>query len=885
MKAGNSFETASILKVAGRSYRYFSLKAAAAAGLGELDRLPFTIKVLLENLLRKEDGQAITRRDIEAVASWSPETAGNDEISFSPARVLMQDFTGVPAIVDLAAMRDAVARNGGDPSCINPQIPVDLVIDHSVMVDEFGQPGAFSANVDKEMERNRERYVFLRWGQKAFDNFRVVPPGTGICHQVNLEYLAKGVWSEEADGETLAYPDTLVGTDSHTTMVNGLGVLGWGVGGIEAEAAMLGQPISMLIPEVVGFRLTGALSEGVTATDLVLTVTQMLRKHGVVGKFVEFFGSGLSQLPLADRATIGNMAPEYGATCGFFPIDQITLDYLKLSGRSDETIALVEAYCKEQGLWRTDATPDPQYSSLLELDMATVRPSLAGPKRPQDKVLLEGMRTATEQVLPQLDAEGVTIPGSSDRLNHGDVVIAAITSCTNTSNPAVMMAAGLVAKKAVELGLEQKPWVKTSLAPGSKVVTDYLAKAGLQSYLDQLGFNIVGYGCTTCIGNSGPLAEPVAQAIDQGELTVCSVLSGNRNFEGRIHAQVKANWLASPPLVVAFALAGTTRIDLTTEPVGHNKAGEAVYLKDIWPSNAEVAEMVALVNAQMFQKEYAEVFSGDQAWQSLPAPEGQTYAWDPDSTYIRLPSFFDKLEVNQGFAGIDQARLLALLGDSITTDHISPAGSIKASSPAGRYLSEHGVVEQDYNSYGSRRGNHEVMMRGTFANIRLRNRMVPGSEGGVSCYPPGGETMSIYDASMRYQQDGTPLMVIAGKEYGTGSSRDWAAKGTLLLGVKAVLAESFERIHRSNLVGMGILPLQFSGGSSAESLKLDGSEAFTMPSVSVLKPKQTLNLTIHRADGSSESLEVLCRVDTDQEIGYYQSGGILNYVLLNLMKK
>ncbi len=885
MKAGNSFETASILQVAGRSYRYYSLKAAAAAGLGDLNRLPFTIKVLLENLLRKEDGQAITRRDIEAVAGWSPENAGDSEISFSPARVLMQDFTGVPAIVDLAAMRDAVAKNGGDPSCINPQIPVDLVIDHSVMVDYYGQPGAFSANVDKEMERNRERYAFLRWGQKAFDNFRVVPPGTGICHQVNLEYLAKGVWSEVSDGEILAYPDTLVGTDSHTTMINGLGVLGWGVGGIEAEAAMLGQPISMLIPEVVGFRLTGALGEGVTATDLVLTVTQMLRKHGVVGKFVEFFGSGLSQLPLADRATIGNMAPEYGATCGFFPIDQITLDYLRLSGRSDETIALVEAYCKEQGLWRSDATPDPQYSALLELDMATVRPSLAGPKRPQDKVLLGGMRTATEQVLSQLDAEGVTIPGSSDKLNHGDVVIAAITSCTNTSNPAVMMAAGLVAKKAVELGLQQKPWVKTSLAPGSKVVTDYLAKAGLQSYLDQLGFNIVGYGCTTCIGNSGPLTGPVAEAIDRGELTVCSVLSGNRNFEGRIHAQVKANWLASPPLVVAFALAGTTRIDLTCEPIGYNKAGEAIYLKDIWPSNAEVAEMVALVNAQMFQKEYAEVFSGDQAWQNLPAPDGQTYAWDPDSTYIRLPSFFDKLEVNTGFSGVDKARLLALLGDSITTDHISPAGSIKASSPAGRYLSEHGVTEQDYNSYGSRRGNHEVMMRGTFANIRLRNRMVPGSEGGVSCYPPGGETMSIYEASMRYQQDGTPLMVIAGKEYGTGSSRDWAAKGTLLLGVKAVLAESFERIHRSNLVGMGILPLQFSGGSSAESLKLDGSESFSMPAVSALKPKQTLSLTIHRADGSSETLEVLCRVDTDQEIGYYQSGGILNYVLLNLMKK
>ncbi len=883
--AGNSFKSQKALHVSGQVYQYHSLKAAAEAGLNGLDKLPFTIKVLLENLLRKEDGANVTEQDIKAVAAWQPQQQQDSEISFSPARVLMQDFTGVPAIVDLAAMRDAVARNGGDPSAINPQIPVDLVIDHSVMVDQFGNASAFAANVDKEMERNRERYAFLRWGQKAFDNFRVVPPGTGICHQVNLEYLAKAVWSSEKNGEKWAYPDTLVGTDSHTTMINGLGVLGWGVGGIEAEAAMLGQPISMLVPEVVGFRLTGALSEGVTATDLVLTVTQMLRQHGVVGKFVEFFGAGLSQLPLADRATIANMAPEYGATCGFFPIDQITLDYMALSGRSQETIDLVEAYCKEQGLWRTDNLADPSYSSVLELDLGSVTPSLAGPKRPQDRVLLEDMRTATEDVLPEQDREkGIAIAGSHDELNHGDVVIAAITSCTNTSNPAVMMAAGLVAKKAVEKGLKQKSWVKTSLAPGSKVVTDYLAKAGLQSYLDNLGFNIVGYGCTTCIGNSGPLTGAIADAIDAGDLSVCSVLSGNRNFEGRIHAQTKANWLASPPLVVAFALAGTTRIDLTSEPLGHDQSGQPVYLKDIWPSNAEVADMVALVNAQMFQKEYAEVFSGDETWQNLPVPEGLTYAWEENSTYIRLPSFFDELKINATYPGFEQAQMLALLGDSITTDHISPAGAIKATSPAGRYLGKNGVAESDFNSYGSRRGNHEVMMRGTFANIRLRNKMLPGTEGGVTKYLKTGEEMSIYDASYLYQQDAVPLVVVAGKEYGTGSSRDWAAKGTLLLGVKAVLTESYERIHRSNLVGMGILPLQFENGMSAESLGLDGSETLSLDPVTNLKAKQVLTLTLTKADGKQQQIEVLCRLDTDQEVTYFRHGGILNYVLMSLMK-
>ena len=882
---GDSFNSVKTLQVSGNQYQYHSLKAFSAASSYPLERLPFTIKVLLENLLRKEDGETVTRSDIEAVAAWEKGQGSAGEISYSPARVLMQDFTGVPAIVDLAAMRDAVAKSGGDPAKINPQIPVDLVIDHSVMVDHFGHSEALTDNVKREMERNRERYAFLRWGQKVFENFRVVPPGTGICHQVNLEYLAQAVWSQEVDGETWAYPDTLVGTDSHTTMINGLGVLGWGVGGIEAEAAMLGQPISMLIPDVVGFRLTGSLSEGITATDLVLTVTQMLRSHGVVGKFVEFFGSGLSQLPLADRATIANMSPEYGATCGFFPIDQITLDYLTLSGRSAETVALVESYCKEQGLWRSNDLPDPSYSAVLELDLTTVRPSLAGPKRPQDRVVLEDMRTATEQVLPKVDRDkGIAISNSQDQLHHGDVVIAAITSCTNTSNPAVMMAAGLVAKKAVEKGLKQKSWVKTSLAPGSKVVTDYLAKAGLQSYLDELGFNIVGYGCTTCIGNSGPLTGPIAAAIDAGDMSVCSVLSGNRNFEGRIHAQVKSNWLASPPLVVAFALAGTTRIDLTREPIGKDSSGQPVYLKDIWPSNEEVAEMVALVNAQMFQKEYAEVFSGDANWKNLQVPDGLTYSWDQDSTYIRLPSFFDQLRVEKSYPGIKDARILALLGDSITTDHISPAGSIMATSPAGEYLQEHNINEQDFNSYGSRRGNHEVMVRGTFANIRLRNRMVPEIEGGVTQHLPDGAEMSIFSAANQYQNENIPLVVIAGKEYGTGSSRDWAAKGTFLLGVKAVLAESYERIHRSNLVGMGVLPLQFLHGISAESLKLDGSETISLPAVDGLQTKQVLTLTFTRSDGSTEEMEVLCRLDTDQEVIFFQSGGILNHVLLQLMQ-
>ena len=882
--SGNSFSSKKILSVNGVNYNYHSLKAAAT-GLGNIDDLPFTIKILLENLLRKEDGQLVKPEDVVAVANWGTATTGAGETAFSPARVLMQDFTGVPAIVDLAAMRDAVAQNGGDPTAINPQIPVDLVIDHSVMVDHFGNADAYKANVEREMERNRERYAFLRWGQKAFNNFRVVPPGTGICHQVNLEYLAQGVWTEEINGQHWAYPDTLVGTDSHTTMINGLGVLGWGVGGIEAEAAMLGQPISMLIPEVVGFRLTGSLSEGVTATDLVLTVTQMLRRHGVVGKFVEFFGAGLSQLPLADRATIANMAPEYGATCGFFPIDQITLDYLTLTGRTRQTIDLVEAYCKEQGLWRTDDQADPRYSTVLELDLGSVRPSLAGPKRPQDRVVLDQMRQATEAILPEDNRNrAVPVPGSSDQLRHGDVVIAAITSCTNTSNPAVMMAAGLVAKKAVEKGLSQKPWVKTSLAPGSKVVTSYLAKAGLQDYLDQLGFNVVGYGCTTCIGNSGPLTGPIAEAIDAGDLTVSSVLSGNRNFEGRIHAQTKANWLASPPLVVAFALAGTTRIDLTSEPIGTGSDGQPVYLKDIWPSNAEVAEMVTLVNAQMFLKEYAEVFDGDDSWRSLPVPDGQTYAWEAGSTYIRRPTFFDSLQVASAYPGVKGARLLALLGDTITTDHISPAGSIKAASPAGTYLREHGVSEEEFNSYGSRRGNPELMVRGTFANIRLRNLMVPGSEGGVTRHYPSGDDLSIYDAAMRYAAEQVPLMVVAGKEYGTGSSRDWAAKGTLLLGVKAVLAESYERIHRSNLVGMGVLPLQFTDGQNAESLGLDGSETFNLPQGPALKAKQPLSVEIIRSNGRKQTIEVLCRIDTDQEVAFFHSGGILNHVLLQLMQ-
>ncbi|PLX78092.1 MAG: aconitate hydratase AcnA [Desulfuromonas sp.] len=882
----NKLNAKRTLRVGAESYQYYALKTVAEAGMGDISALPLTLKVLLENLLRFEDGSSVTREDVQALVDWQKERRSDHEIAFRPARVLMQDFTGVPAVVDLAAMRDAMARAGGDPSRINPQIPVDLVIDHSVMVDKYAMPEAFQYNVDKEMERNRERYAFLRWGQVAFDNFRVVPPGTGICHQVNLEYLAKTVWSEERDGERFAYPDTLVGTDSHTTMINGLAVLGWGVGGIEAEAAMLGQPVSMIIPEVVGFRMTGSLQEGVTATDLVLTVTEMLRKYGVVGKFVEFFGSGLSRLPLADRATIANMSPEYGATCGWFPVDNVTLDYLRLSGRDDDTVALVESYAKEQGLWREDAMADPAYSAILELDLATVKPSLAGPKRPQDRVELQDLGTATDKVVPQGEGEKrVPVQGSDFTLGHGDVVIAAITSCTNTSNPAVMMGAGLVAKKALEKGLKQKPWVKTSMAPGSKVVTDYLEKAGLQSCLDAIGFNIVGYGCTTCIGNSGPLVGPIADAIAEGDLTVCSVLSGNRNFEGRVHSQTKANWLASPPLVVAYALAGTTRIDLSREPIGQGKDGEDIYLKDVWPSNAEIEELVKLVSADMFREKYADVFTGEESWRSLPIPEGETYAWDESSTYVKEPSFFSvPKETPKGLNGFSGSSLLALLGDSITTDHISPAGAILASSPAGVYLRERGISPADFNSYGSRRGNHEVMMRGTFANIRLKNELVPGTEGGFTKFLPTGEEMSIFDAAIKYAEDDTPLIIVAGKEYGTGSSRDWAAKGTLLLGVRAVLAESYERIHRSNLIGMGVLPLQFRQGSDRKTLRLDGRETFDLlDPEDTLRPGQELVVRINRSNGDSEEIAVTCRLDTGNEIEYYQSGGILNYVLGRLM--
>ena len=882
----NSLNTLQNLDVAGTTYEYFSLKKLAEIR-SDVTRLPLTLKVLLENLLRNEDGESVTEKDINAVVDWLVQRSSDHEISFRPARVLMQDFTGVPAVVDLAAMRDAVARVGGDPQKINPQIPVDLVIDHSVMVDKYAMPEAFAYNVDKEMERNHERYAFLRWGQLAFDNFRVVPPGTGICHQVNLEYLARTVWSEERDGKKIAYPDTLVGTDSHTTMINGLAVLGWGVGGIEAEAAMLGQPISMVIPEVVGFRMTGSLNEGVTATDLVLTVTQMLRNFGVVSKFVEFFGDGLAKLPLADRATIANMAPEYGATCGWFPIDEVTLDYLRLSNRDDETIALVEAYAKQQGLWRFDGMADPEYTDVLELDLGSVKPSLAGPKRPQDRVDLEDLKDATTAVIP-VDATDRTadVAGADYKLSQGDVVIAAITSCTNTSNPAVMMGAGLVAKKAVEKGLVQKPWVKTSLAPGSKVVTDYLEKAGLQTYLDQLGFNVVGYGCTTCIGNSGPLIGPIADAITESDMIVCSVLSGNRNFEGRVHSHTKANWLASPPLVVAFALAGNTCMDLTTEPLGQDPQGNDVYLKDIWPSDEEVAEMVKLVSADMFREKYADVFTGEESWRSLPVPEGQTYAWSKESSYVKEPSFFEvREEMSTGLAGFTGARLLALLGDSITTDHISPAGSILASSPAGVYLRERGIGPADFNSYGSRRGNHEVMMRGTFANIRLKNELVPGVEGGFTRVLPGDEQVSIFDAAMQHAKAKTPLIIIGGKEYGTGSSRDWAAKGTLLLGVKAVVTESYERIHRSNLVGMGILPLQFKAGDSRKTLGIDGSETFDLlGQTQDPEPGQDITLRINRADGSCQDVVVTCRIDTANEVQYFQSGGILNYVLRNLMR-
>ena len=912
MSSLDSLNTLATLKVDDKTYHYYSL-ALAANSLGDLSQLPMSLKVLLENLLRWEDGKTVTEPDLKALAAWLKARRSDREIQYRPARVLMQDFTGVPAVVDLAAMRAAMAKAGGDPQRINPLSPVDLVIDHSVMVDRFASASAFEQNVDIEMERNGERYAFLRWGQNAFDNFSVVPPGTGICHQVNLEYLGRTVWTKDEDGRTYAFPDTLVGTDSHTTMINGLGVLGWGVGGIEAEAAMLGQPVSMLIPEVVGFKLSGKLKEGITATDLVLTVTQMLRSKGVVGKFVEFYGDGLADLPLADRATIANMAPEYGATCGFFPVDEITLDYLRLSGRPEATVKLVEAYCKAQGLWRVTGQ-EPIFSETLALDMGTVEASLAGPKRPQDRVALPNVgqafddflslqfKPATKKEEGRLESEGgggvavgnadligeadYSYEGQTYRLKNGAVVIAAITSCTNTSNPSVMMAAGLVAKKAVEKGLTRQPWVKTSLAPGSKVVTDYYKAAGLTPYLDQLGFALVGYGCTTCIGNSGPLSEPIEKAITQSDLTVASVLSGNRNFEGRVHPLVKTNWLASPPLVVAYALAGTVRIDISRDPLGTGKDGKPVYLRDIWPSQKEIADAVAQVTTGMFHKEYAEVFAGDAQWQAIEVPQAATYVWQEDSTYIQHPSFFDQISGPLPvIADVKGANILALLGDSVTTDHISPAGNIKADSPAGRYLREKGVEPRDFNSYGSRRGNHEVMMRGTFANIRIRNEMLGGEEGGNTIYIPTGEKLPIYDAAMRYQASGTPLVVIAGQEYGTGSSRDWAAKGTNLLGVKAVIAESFERIHRSNLVGMGVLPLQFKLDQNRKSLNLTGKETLDILGLtgSELQPRMNLTLVITREDGSQEKVEVLCRIDTLNEVEYFKAGGILHYVLRQLI--
>ena len=881
------------LNVDGQTYHIFSL-VKAAAKLGDIDRLPKSMKVLLENLLRWQDGDSVTEEDIQAIADWLKDAHADREIAYRPARVLMQDFTGVPAVVDLAAMREAVKRLGGDVAKVNPLSPVDLVIDHSVTVDRFGDDNAFEENVQLEMERNHERYVFLRWGQKAFNRFSVVPPGTGICHQVNLEYLGKSVWHEEQNGREVAFPDTLVGTDSHTTMINALGVLGWGVGGIEAEAAMLGQPVSMLIPDVVGFKLTGKLKPGITATDLVLTVTQMLRKHGVVGKFVEFYGDGLKDLPLADRATIANMAPEYGATCGFFPVDSVTLEYMRLTGRSDQQVALVEAYARAQGMWR-HAGDEPVFTSSLSLDMGEVESSLAGPKRPQDRVALgdvpAAFRASNELEVnhAQKDHQAVSYrdarSGQQYQLEDGAVVIAAITSCTNTSNPSVLMAAGLLAKKAAALGLQRKPWVKASLAPGSKVVSDYLATAGLTPYLDRLGFNLVGYGCTTCIGNSGPLPDEIESAIRQGDLTVGAVLSGNRNFEGRIHPYVKTNWLASPPLVVAYALSGNMKLNLQTDPLGEDASGRPIYLKDIWPSPEEIAAAVQMVSTEMFHKEYAEVFAGTPEWQQIQVSEAATYSWDNDSTYIRLSPFFDTMAKEpEPVEDIKGARILAMLGDSVTTDHISPAGSIKAESPAGRYLLDRGVERTDFNSYGSRRGNHEVMMRGTFANIRIRNEMVPGVEGGITRHIPSNEQLAIYDAAMRYREEGIPLAIIAGKEYGSGSSRDWAAKGPRLQGVRVVIAESFERIHRSNLIGMGILPLEFPQGVTRKTLKLTGDELIDVADLQQLKPGTTVKVTLTRADGSKDVLDTRCRIDTGNELTYYQNDGILHYVIRNMLR-
>lgn len=882
----NSFKALQKLSVNGTTYEYYNLKAAEEAGLKGISKLPYSLKVLLENQLRHEDGNTVSKKDIEAFSEWVKNKKSSHEIAYRPARVLMQDFTGVPAVVDLAAMRNAMVDMKGDPNKINPLCPVDLIIDHSVQVDKFGNPQAFRENVDIEMQRNLERYTFLKWGQGTFQNFQAVPPGTGICHQVNLEYLGRAVWSHEENGKHVAYPDTLVGTDSHTTMINGLGVLGWGVGGIEAEAAMLGQPVSMLIPEVIGFRLEGKLKEGVTATDLVLRVVEMLREKGVVGKFVEFYGPGLADLPLADRATISNMAPEYGATCGLFPIDDETIKYMELSNRSDETIALVKEYSKAQGTWHDENTPEPEFTDTLQLNLADVVPSLAGPKRPQDRIALPDMPKASELTVTDADRSlDESFKSDGFDMHHGDVVIAAITSCTNTSNPNVMIGAGLLAKKAVEKGLKPKPWVKTSLAPGSKVVTDYLNKTGLLQYLDDLGFYLVGYGCTTCIGNSGPLPDAVTKTVSENDMVVSAVLSGNRNFEGRIHPLVKANWLASPPLVVAYALAGSTRVNLHQDPLGEDKDGNPVYLKDIWPSEKEIAEQVAKVSENMFSKEYAEVFKGDDSWRKISVNATETYDWQPQSTYIKLPQFFEGMGAKPDeLKDVHDARVLALLGDSVTTDHISPAGAIKPDSPAGKYLQENGIEIKDFNSYGSRRGNHEVMMRGTFGNIRIRNEMVPGTEGGYTKHMPDGEEMSIYDASMEYQKDGVPLVVIAGKEYGTGSSRDWAAKGTLLLGVKAVIAESFERIHRSNLIGMGVLPLEFKDGVNRKTLNLDGSEEITLTGIEGnFKPSDDVTLTVKRSDGSTEDVKVKSRIDTQNELEYYRHGGILQYVLRNLL--
>ncbi|MGA7342579.1 MAG: aconitate hydratase AcnA [Terracidiphilus sp.] len=923
----NSFASRAVLKCGNKSYTIFRLPALVARGF-DLSRLPFSLKILLENLLRREDGMNVTAADIEFLANWKAKAEPSREIAYMPARVLMQDFTGVPAVVDLAAMRDAIKTLGGDPERVNPLVPAELVIDHSVQVDEYGAAGAFTTNTLLEYQRNRERYAFLKWGQSAFRNFSAVPPGMGICHQVNLEYLARVVFTKESDSGAVAYPDTLVGTDSHTTMINGLGVLGWGVGGIEAEAAMLGQPVSMLVPQVVGYKLTGKLREGATATDLVLTVTQALRKLGVVGKFVEFYGPGIAGLPLADRATIGNMAPEYGATCGIFPVDAETLRYLRLTGRSEEQIALVEAYYREQGLLHTADAPEAEYTETLELDLGAVEPSVAGPKRPQDRVPLKDAAASFAQQLPSLLAPtakplGTRTAAAWERktvadtglaeaeplhvtttvkerfhvdpdtyLDHGSVVIAAITSCTNTSNPSVMIAAGILAKKAVEKGLTVPPWVKTSLAPGSRVVTDYYQKSGLLPYLEKLRFNVVGYGCTTCIGNSGPLPADVSKSIDEHGLVAVSVLSGNRNFEGRVNVDVRANYLMSPPLVVAYALAGRIGHNFETDALGTDQAGAPVYLKDIWPSQQEVSEAIERsVNSESFRKEYATVSLGDANWQGLSFPTGEVYRWEPDSTYIRQAPYFDGMTKTPApVEDIANARVLAVLGDSVTTDHISPAGSIKASGPAGKYLAEHGVKPADFNSYGSRRGNHEVMVRGTFANVRLRNKLAPGTEGGVTRLLPEGEPMSIFDASVKYAERGVPLVILAGKEYGSGSSRDWAAKGPKLLGVRAVIAESFERIHRSNLVGMGILPLQFEDGQNAESLRLTGEEVFSFPGLTVLLKEKlaggrTLKVKAAGADGAVKEFNATVRIDTPQEIEYFEHGGILQYVLRQLAAK